>query len=90
MGQNFDDYPGFQQIPGMSYILTYSCLNLFYNALVFWYFNVHTKNRCKMYLSKFINFRKLHENEQILRSELTKKRELLAKLRQELEYPRET
>ena len=38
----------------------------------------------------FINFRKLHENEQILRSELTEKRELLAKLRQELEYTRET
>ena len=37
-----------------------------------------------------INFRKLHENEQILRSELTEKRELLAKLRQELEYTRET
>ena len=40
--------------------------------------------------SKNIFCRKLHENEQILRSELTEKRELLAKLRQELEYTRET
>lgn len=34
--------------------------------------------------------RKLHESEQILRAELSEKRQLLAKLRQELEYSRES
>ena len=32
--------------------------------------------------------RQLHESEQILRAELTEKRHLLAKLREELEYSR--
>merc|ERR1719340_334986 len=34
--------------------------------------------------------RQLHESEQILRAELSEKRQLLAKLREELEYSRES
>ena len=37
-----------------------------------------------------LKHRRLHESEQILRAELTEKRQLLAKLREELEYSRET
>ena len=37
-----------------------------------------------------LQHRKLHESEQILRAELSEKRQLLAKLREELEYSRES
>ena len=35
MGQNFDDYPGFQQTPGMPILLQHSVKSYFANQKVF-------------------------------------------------------